>query len=329
MTVGPRIALLGVRSDACRPWITLRLSLRTVRYGAGCTPSLRLARRSWCHSSGCPLCGHRPLTSRLCPPVRLCAQQAHAAGWKGEDREEVGRLCALVGNLPRALVLLAPWAVEMPLCVLAALVTTTREALTRTKEAAQIERHQRIAACLLVSFDLLSEGACPLLTCLSVLPDGAATQRIAPFTGITAWQQPLAEGVRHALLPPEQQRYRFHPLLRYLVLDQLGEATAAWQRRYVAFFRQLVVDHQDLNDGDHRSPEGLGSGAYLCHLPGRFPPVTWVHGGARAAHAACSCCRAHLGRCQQAWCGLPPCARASLTAGLSLRCPEGALLRTL
>jgi tetratricopeptide (TPR) repeat protein len=180
--------------------------------------------------------------------VQLFTQRAHDAGWEGTDAEVVPRLCTLIGNLPLAIQLLAPRAAELPLTVLMEMVNKSLEALAAEKDPARAERQQSIAACFRVSFDRLSEDARTLLTRLSVLPDGLGADHIASFTGVTTWQQPLSECVRHSLLNLEGQRYRFHPLVRRFALAQLGDAAPEWQRRFVAFFRQLALENKDVND---------------------------------------------------------------------------------
>ena len=185
--------------------------------------------------------------------VRLFTQRARAAGWEGTDAKSLPRLCTLVGNLPLAIALLAPRAAELPLPVLEEALQHHSAALANDHSLTLAEDQQRIAACFLVSFDLLSEGARVLLTRLSILPDGLEERFVAPFTAITEWHQPLAECRRYALLSLEQQRYRFHSLLHPIALAQLGDMLPAWQRRFVAFFCQLVRDNGEINDGAQRA----------------------------------------------------------------------------
>ena len=185
--------------------------------------------------------------------VRLFTQRARHAGWEGTDAAGLPRLCALVGNLPLAIALLAPRAAELPLPVLEDVLQHHSAALANDTDLTLAEDQQRIAACFLVSFDLLSEGARVLLTRLSLLPDGLEERFVAPFTTIAEWHQPLAECRRYALLSLEQQRYRFHPLVHSIALAQLGDALHEWQRRFVAFFRQLLLDNHDINDRDQRA----------------------------------------------------------------------------
>jgi tetratricopeptide (TPR) repeat protein len=185
--------------------------------------------------------------------VTLFTQRARDAGWEGTDAEGLPRLCELVDNLPLAIELVAPRAAELQLTVLEDLVKKNLDALAREKGSARAERHQSIAACFRISFDRLSEGARTLLTRLSILPDGIEERFVAPFTGIAEWHQPIAECMRYSLLHIEQQRYRFQPLLRPLALAQLGETLPEWQRRFVAFFRQLAIDNDDINDRDKRA----------------------------------------------------------------------------
>src|SRR5262249_20298410 len=122
------------------------------------------------------------------------------------------------------------------------------EALAPEKDSARVERQQSIAACFRASFDRLRGDGRALLPRLSVPPDGLGAEFVASFTGVTAWQQPLSECVRHSLLNLEGQRYRFHPLVRRFAFAQLGEATPEWQRRFVTFFCQLTADNGGFMD---------------------------------------------------------------------------------
>ena len=181
---------------------------------------------------------------------QLFIQRAHNAGWDGTEAEDIPRLCELVGNLPLAIELLAPRAAELRLTVLEDMVSKSLDALTTEKDSFFDERRQSIAACFQVSFDRLSEDARNLLMRFSVLPDGVGERMIAPFTGIEEWQKPITECVRQSLLRLEEQRYYLHPLVRRFALGQLGDATPEWQRRFVTFFSQLVMENNDINNLD-------------------------------------------------------------------------------
>lgn len=155
--------------------------------------------------------------------IEFFTQRARIAGWDGANADVVPRLCELVGNLPLAIELIAPRAAELPLTELEKMVSRSLDAIAAEKDLALDERHRSIAACFRVSFDRLSEDARALLTRLSVLPDGASADIIADFTGIEAWQQPIAECVRHSLLNLEGARYRFHPLVRRFALEKITQ----------------------------------------------------------------------------------------------------------
>jgi tetratricopeptide (TPR) repeat protein len=185
--------------------------------------------------------------------VQLFTERARDAGWDGAGSEIAPRLCALVGNLPLALQLLAPRAAELPLVVLEEMVSKNLVVLAIEKADVHAERQQSIAACFRVSFDRLSAEARTILTRLSVPPDGLGATLVDSFTGITNWQQPLAECVRHSLINFEGQRYRFHPLVRRFALEQLGDSTSEWQPRFVAFFSKLVQEHDDISNSSKRA----------------------------------------------------------------------------
>ncbi|MDQ3815925.1 MAG: tetratricopeptide repeat protein, partial [Armatimonadota bacterium] len=177
--------------------------------------------------------------------VQLFEERARAAGWDGQGQELVAELCEAVGDLPLAIELLAPQAAELPLPELRQMAHRSLHALA-AEDPTRPERQRSIDACFRVSFERLDGAARQLLTRLSVLPDGASTSIIGPFTRIEAWQKPIAQCVRHSLLRLEEGRYRFHPLLRRFALAQLGDEAPAWQSRFVDYFQQWVMDNGGL-----------------------------------------------------------------------------------
>jgi tetratricopeptide (TPR) repeat protein len=159
----------------------------------------------------------------------------------------VNNLCELVGNLPLAIELLAPQAVSLPLTELETRVKASLAAIAADSPALP-QRHREIIACFRVSFDRLSAAAQQLLPDLSGLPDGIGANLVGDFTGVAAWQDSIRECVGSSLLRFDGERYRFHPLVRRFAFEQLGAAQEAWQRGFIAFFRQLVMDNDDIND---------------------------------------------------------------------------------
>lgn len=173
--------------------------------------------------------------------VELFINLAKNAGWEGKDEEAVPRLCEMAGDLPLAIAMLAPRAAELSL-------TGLEKLLAEEKDHLRAELPRSVGASLRLSFDRLSEDARNLLMRLSVVPDGVNERTIGPLTGIEEWHHPAAECVRFSLLNFDGKRYRLHPLVRRFALAQLGDATKAWQRRFIDFFRKLVKENSNIND---------------------------------------------------------------------------------
>lgn len=180
--------------------------------------------------------------------VSLFSERAKDAGWDGESPETIPKLCALVGDLPLAIELLAPRAAELPLGELQKLVRQSVAVISAESTSGLSERHQSLTASFRLSFARLTENARILLRRVSPLPDGIGGDLVGPFTGVEDWQSAVSESVRHSLLALDRQRYRFHPLVRRYTLDELVRTEPEWQSRFVQFFVQFAHTNADVND---------------------------------------------------------------------------------
>lgn len=165
--------------------------------------------------------------------VQFLVAAAHRYGVEiaPDKAREIARI---VNGLPLAIALVAAQAAVIPLDELeASLERKGLEAVT-------------LQATFRVVYERLSDAAQRLLRRMAVFEGGADGAAISQACQVEEWQETLTELVHHSLVEAQNGRYRLHPLIRQLVLEQLEAAAERriTEERAAGYFLSLAQSAQ-------------------------------------------------------------------------------------
>jgi tetratricopeptide (TPR) repeat protein len=155
--------------------------------------------------------------------VSLFNERATYAGLQTTGREdEIRKLCSAVGGMPLAIELLAARSALIPLSLLIQRVQEGPEVIATPTDQTRPDRHRSLLRCVELSFRELGPQATDLLQRIGVFPDGASASLISAVIGKADWDNDAAELVSASVWRLAGNRYTMHPLVREVVLKQLG-----------------------------------------------------------------------------------------------------------
>lgn len=185
--------------------------------------------------------------------------------------DAVDALCALVGDQPLAVELLAVRLARTPVLRLLEQLGKGLAVLDAKGDPNRPPRHQSAKACVTGSFSELAASARDLMLRMCVLPSGFDSRLIDAVVGRDDWDDDAGQLRAMSLWRLTGELYGMHPLVRQYACEQLGDARGETERRAVEGVAWVLASLSE----DYRPGPGFAkrSRRYLTWCDDHLPNV--------------------------------------------------------